>query len=97
MDKLWACRSSLKIATGFSPFSLIYGIKAVSPIKLAILAPRIVLEEILEDSDDTNAKEKVVDLEGLEERRELARGQSQRYQQKMAKAYEQAIHSRIFT
>ena len=36
-----------------------------------------------------------MDLESLEERRELARRQSQRYQQKTTKAYEQAIHSRI--
>jgi len=41
----------------------------------------------LGDSDDTHAKKRVVDLEGLEEKRELARRQSQRYQQKMAKAY----------
>ena len=50
------------------------------------------MEEILGDSDDTHTKERVMDLEGLEER-----SQSQRYQQKMAKAFEQAVHSRIFT
>lgn len=54
------------------------------------------MEEILGDSNDTHAKERVVDLEGLEERKELARSQSQRYWQKMTKAYEQAVHSRIF-
>ena len=37
-----------------------------------------------------------MDLEGLEEKREVAKRQSQRYQQKMAKACEQAVHLRIF-
>ena len=55
------------------------------------------MEEILGDSDNMHAEGRVVDLESLEERKELARRQSQRYQQKMAKAYEQAIHLRIFT
>ena len=55
------------------------------------------MEEILGDSDNMHAEERVVDLESLKERKELARRQSQRYQQKMAKAYKQAVHSRIFT
>ena len=29
---LWACKSSLKIATGFSPFSLVYGTEVVNAI-----------------------------------------------------------------
>ena len=55
------------------------------------------MEEILGDLDNMHATEMVVNLESLEERKELARRQSQRYQQKMAKAYKQAVHSRIFT
>ena len=37
------------------------------------------MEEILGDSDNMHAKEMVVNLESLEERKELARRQSQRY------------------
>ena len=51
---LWACRSSLKTATGFSPFSLIYGTKAINLVELVILTPRVVLEEIQEVTDGTN-------------------------------------------
>ena len=36
-------------------------------------------------------------MEGLEEERELAKRRSQRYQQRMAKAYAQAVHPRAFT
>ena len=49
------------------------------------------------DLDNMHTKERVVDLEGLEERKDLSRRQSQRYQQKMTKSYELAVHSRIFT
>ena len=33
-DVLWACRSFVKIATGFSQFSLVYGTEAISPMEL---------------------------------------------------------------
>ena len=49
-DVLWACRSSLKTATRFSPFSLVYGLEAISPVELVIPTPRVVLEEICESA-----------------------------------------------
>ena len=72
-DVLWACRSSLKTATRFSPFSLVYGTKAINPMELVIPTPRVVLEEIQEGTDGTNNERKLADLEGLEEEREVAR------------------------
>ena len=89
---LWACRSSVKITTGFSPFSLVYGTKAISPVELVIPTPRVVLKENQESTKDTNDERRVADLEGLEEEREVARMRSQRYQQRMAKAYAQSVH-----
>ena len=64
---LWAYRSSLKTATRFSPFSLIYGTKAISPVELVIPTLRVVLEGIQEDTDSMSNKGRLVDLEGLEE------------------------------
>ena len=64
---LWAYRSSLKTATRFSPFSLIYGTEAISPVELVIPTPRVVLEGIQEDTDSTSNKGRLVDLEGPEE------------------------------
>ena len=60
-------RSSLKIATRFSPFSLIYGTEAISPVELVIPTLRVVLEGIQEDTDSTINKGRLVDLEGPEE------------------------------
>ena len=53
-DILRACRSSLKTTIGFSPFSLVYGTKAINPVELVIPTPRVVLEESQEGTDDTN-------------------------------------------
>ena len=44
-DVLWACRSSMKTATGFSPFSLIYGTEAISLVELVVPKLKVVLEE----------------------------------------------------
>ena len=48
-DVLWVCRSSVKTATGFSPFSLVYGTEAINPVELVIPTPRVVLEESQEE------------------------------------------------
>ena len=42
LETLWAYRSSAKTATGFSPFSLVYGTEAISPFELLIPTPRVV-------------------------------------------------------
>ena len=92
-DVLWACRSSVKTATRFSPFSLVYGTEAISPVELVIPTPRVVLEESQEENKDANK----TDLEGVEEERELAKKRSQRFQQRMTRAYAQTVCPKTFT
>ena len=95
-DVFWACRSSLKTTIKFSQFSLVYGTEAISPVELVILTPRVVLEEIQEGIDGINSKRRLANLEGLEEKQEVARRRSQRYQKRKAKACEQTVHPRAF-
>ena len=97
VDVLWACKCSIKTATGFSPFSLVYGIEAISPVELVVPTPRVALEESQEETKDTNNERRLADLEWVEEERELAKKRSQRYQQRMTKAYTQAVRPRAFT
>ena len=87
VDVLWVCRSSMKTAMGFSPFSLVYGTKTISLVELVVPTPKVVLEESQEDTKDTNNERRLADLEGVEEERELAKRRSQRYQQRMTRAY----------
>ena len=82
---------------GFSPFSLVYGTEAISPVELVVPTRRVVVEESQEETEDTNNERRLADLEGVEEERELAKKRSQRYQQRMTKAYAQAVRPRAFT
>ena len=96
-DVLWACRSSIKTATRFLPFSLIYGTEVISPVELVIPTPRVVLEDSQEETEDANNKRRLADLERVEEERELAKKRSQRYQQRITRAYAQVVRPRTFT
>jgi hypothetical protein len=41
---LWAYHTSMKIATGFTPFQLVYGIKVVLPIECEIPSLKLKVE-----------------------------------------------------
>ena len=84
-DTLWAYRSSPKTATGFTPFSLVYGTDVISPTKLLLPSPRILHGMDLEADVDICAEVRVADLESLEEARELAQVRSLWYHQKLDK------------
>jgi ribonuclease HI len=71
-DTLWAYRGSTKTATGFTPFSLVYGTDAISPTELLVPSPRILHGMDLKADADICAEARVADLESLEEARELA-------------------------
>ena len=79
-DVLWACRSSVKTVTRFSPFFQVYGTEAISPVELVVPTPRVVLEEGQEETEDANNEWRLADLEGVEEERELTKKRSQMYQ-----------------
>lgn len=68
IDVLSASKSSLKTAIRFSSLSLVYGTEAISLVKLVIPTPKVVLEEIQEDTDSTSNEGRLSDLEGLEEK-----------------------------
>ena len=75
-DVLWACKSSIKTATGFLLFSLVYETEAISPMELVVPTPKVVLEESQEETEDTINERRLADLEGVEEERELAKKRS---------------------
>uniref|UniRef100_A0A2N9G273 Integrase catalytic domain-containing protein n=1 Tax=Fagus sylvatica TaxID=28930 RepID=A0A2N9G273_FAGSY len=95
-DTLWAYRGSTKTATGFTPFSLVYGTDAISPTELLVSKPRILHGMDLKADADICAEARVADLESLEEARELAQVCSLRYHQKLVDAYEKTLQTRTF-
>uniref|UniRef100_A0A2N9GAK8 Integrase catalytic domain-containing protein n=1 Tax=Fagus sylvatica TaxID=28930 RepID=A0A2N9GAK8_FAGSY len=86
-NALWAYRGSTKTATGFTPFSLVYGTDTIAPTELLVPSPRILHEMDLEVNADIYAEARATDLESLEEARELAQARSLQYHQKLASAY----------
>ena len=71
-DDLWAYRKSPKSATGFSPFSLVYGTEVVSPAEVMTPSLRIMQIQGKEKEEEVFVAERCEDLEGLDERREEA-------------------------
>uniref|UniRef100_A0A2N9E8C8 Integrase catalytic domain-containing protein n=1 Tax=Fagus sylvatica TaxID=28930 RepID=A0A2N9E8C8_FAGSY len=96
-DVLWAYRGSPKTATGFTPFSLVYGTDVISPPELLVPSPRILQGTEIEADVEICAEARVADLESLDEARELALARSLRYHQKLANAYGKTVHTRIFS
>ena len=78
-DALWAYRNSPKSATGFSPFSLVYGIEVVSPTEIMTSSLRVMQMQEKEKEGEVFAVERCEDLKGLDEKREKAQERCRRY------------------
>jgi hypothetical protein len=96
LDMLWSYRNSVKTATSFSPFCLVYGTEAMSPAELIVPTARIIQEQELDLDVDMCAEVRMVDLEAVKEIREVARERIRRYRQQMSNVYEKTIRERVF-
>jgi hypothetical protein len=92
-DVLWAYRSSPKTTTGFTPFSLVYGTGTISPTELVVPSLRVMQGSELEADANMCVEAQMVDLEGLDEARDLAKVRSQMNYQKMVNVYSKAFSS----
>ena len=78
-DALWAYRNSPKSAIGFSPFSLVYETKVVSPAKIITPSLKVMQMQEKEKEEEVFVAERCEDLEGLNEKREKAQERSCKY------------------
>ena len=95
-DALWDYRNSPKLATGFSPFSLVYGTEVISPAEIMTPSLRVMQMQEKEKEEEVFAVERCEDIKGLDEKRKKAREHSRRYRQKMTKAYDRMTKERVF-
>ena len=95
-NALWAYRNLPKSATRFSPFSLVYGTKVMSPAEVMTPSLRVMQIREKEKEKEVFAVERYEDLERLDERREKAQERCRRYRQKMTKAYGRMTRERVF-
>ena len=61
---LWAYRTNVKTTTGFSPFQLVHGVEAATPIECEILSLKIAIHVL---PDTKEIEECLVHLENLHE------------------------------
>ncbi|KAJ0453964.1 putative nucleotidyltransferase, Ribonuclease H [Helianthus annuus] len=79
---LWAHRTMPKTSTGETPFSLVYGSEAVIPAEIGLPSPRMTTVNSVD-----NEAERRLDLDLLEERREIARIREAKYKTQLERYY----------
>ncbi|GLT83158.1 hypothetical protein SLE2022_014650 [Rubroshorea leprosula] len=89
-----AYRTSIRTSTGATPYSLVYGMEAVLPIKLKIPSMRILFESGIKEED--LIQKRVDHLNLLDEKRLAALCHGQCYQRRMAVAYNKKVKPRVF-
>ncbi|GJT53793.1 reverse transcriptase domain-containing protein [Tanacetum coccineum] len=88
---LWAHRTTPKTSNGETPFSLVYGIEAVIPAEIGIPTRRTI-----QRSDEENEEALRMNLNLLEERREMATIREARQKQQVEKYYNQRVYHKKF-
>ena len=91
---LHAYRTNIRSSTGATPYSLVYGMEAVSPIEVEIPSLRVLMEAELEESEWVKTRYEQLNL--IEEKRLAAICHGQLYQSRMARAFNKKVRPREF-
>ena len=91
---LWAYRTSIRTPTGATPFSLVYGAKAVLPVEVEIPSLRVSLQDLIIDEDRRISRLQELDL--LDERRQEAFDHLRAYQKRMSRGYNKKVRHKEF-
>jgi transposase InsO family protein len=86
---VWSLRTTPSRATGFTPFFLVYGAKAILPTNLEYGSPRTRVYD-----DQSNRTNREDSLDQLEEARDMALLHSVRYQQSLRCYHARGLRSR---
>jgi len=90
---LWAYRTSVKTATSFSPFQLVYGLEAVFPIECQIPSLKLIVQLL---PDTSLLEEQLVHLEKLNEQCRDAALANEAHKHKVKCQCDRSVHPRIF-
>nr|XP_011465143.1 PREDICTED: uncharacterized protein LOC101299390 [Fragaria vesca subsp. vesca] len=92
-EALWAYRTTVRTATGCTPYSLVYGSEAVLPLEIQLPSPRIATQLA---NPDENARVRLAELEALDEKRLVVQQKLEIYQAQVAGAFNKKVKSRSF-
>ncbi|XP_020107333.1 uncharacterized protein LOC109723399 [Ananas comosus] len=93
-EVLWACRTSVKMATGMTPFQLVYGDEAVVPAEITV--PSLRVENQKELSPDEYSELMKDEMDKLYETRLMALNHLQAYQSRVCGAYNKKVRAKSF-
>jgi hypothetical protein len=91
---LWAYRTSVKTATSFSHFQLVYGLEAVFPIECQIPSLKLALQL---SPNTSPLKERLVHIEQLNEQRRDAALANEAHKNKVKCQYDRSVRPHIFS
>ena len=89
---LWAYHTSFRTSTGATPFSLVYGMEVVLPLKIEVGSLRIALEHQIAETNWLRARYNQFNL--LDERRLRVADHMRAYQRKMVRAFKKRVKPR---
>ena len=89
---LWGYRTTERVSTRATPFSLTYGIEVVLPVELEIPSLRVIMENRVDEVDWVEAR--YAELALLDEKRLKAAYHQQGYQKRIAKTFNQRVKPR---
>ena len=90
-DVLWSLRTTVKEATGQTPFRLMYGSEALLPVEIGVQTVRLKHLDPVE-----NQESRLLDLELIDELRENAAWKMAAYQNRIARLYNRKVKYRSF-
>ena len=91
---LWVYRTNVKTVTGLSPFQLIHGVEAITPVECEISSLKITIHVL---PDTTELEECLVHLEHLDEQRRDVLTANQAHKNRVKIQYDKSAKSRIFS
>ena len=85
---LWVYRTNVKTATGFSPFQLVHGVEAVTPIECEIPSLKIVIHVL---PDMTELEERLLHLGHLYEQHRDVLTANQAHKNRVKSQYDKSV------
>lgn len=92
LSTLWAYRTTSQVATGETPFNLVYGTKVLIPIEILAKSPRLIAYE--EDNGAWNSKALHENLDLIEEQWDYIAMRMAAYHRRIACYYNSQVRNR---
>ena len=93
-EALWAYRTTYRTTTEATPYSLAFGVEAVSPLERQIPSVRLTIQEGLTEKE--NARLCLAELEAFDEMMLVAQQNLEFYQARRSRAFNKKVPLRCF-